>query len=179
MTEKEPIRPPRHIEEVPYICLPEFAIEQKERISQLEHHIELMEAQRGALNPSSIRTILAIVSVAMTIGTAVATMWLNNSTEPTRTKLDLLAASVDNVDEGQAKDSANIDELRSTVNTILRETLRTEDVEQRLSALTIQIEGQDGKFNRIIDRRIEPRISRDEERLAVIEHKINEHLQKP
>ena len=179
MAEKEPISTPRHIEEAAYICLPEFAIEQKERISQLEHKLELVEANKGALNSASIRTVVTIVAFMVSVGSTIAAMWLATSTEPTRTKLDLLAAQVEQIDSDLVKDEIEISALESEVDVLLTETLRTEDVTSRLDGVKLEIRQLDGKFSRPVTGRLEPRIDRDEKELAEVVRRLNKHLEKP
>ncbi len=179
MADKEQTGAQRHVEEVPYICLPEFAIEQKERIAQLEHQIELMEAGKGQLNSGSIRTVVSIAAFMVSIGSTIAAMWLSNSTEPTRTKLDLLAAQVDSIDSDLDKDEIEIDSLQDEVTNLITETLRTEDVTSRLGAVQLEIRQLDGKFSRLVTGRLEPRIARDEKELGEVVRRLNEHLEKP
>ena len=191
MAEKEPISPPRHIEEVPYICLPEFAIEQKERIAQLEHHIDLMEQSKGSLNSSSMGQITKVLGLGITVMGMFSAMWFAYSNSQDR--LDIAALQKDNetMRANLARDEAETASLQAEVsglkeaqsNALTPADLqaRFDGIDSAMLTITEQYERADtaleGRFTRTVGRRLEPRIEQDERRLEDAINRLNKHLQ--
>jgi len=161
--------PPSEIKEQVMVCLPELDIEQNRAIDKLRHDMELLEAGRGALNASSIRTILSIVGLGMTLAGNIAGMWLQNSTEPTRTGLTLLEQKVSTQIAQSSKSDIEIVALNGGLQELkdeLSNTLTSADLEARFDALEAAIIvardqadksdiALDGKFTRLVTGRVE------------------------
>lgn len=185
------VEPDYEVEKIGLKLIPAHELELRDEIVRLRHQVELMDAAKGSLNSGSIRTILGIVGLAMSLTTGLATMWLNNATEPTRTSLGLLEAQVTGIDTQLEKDENKlsvIDEKIEELQTKQNNALTTEDLESRFSGIdaamltiTEQYERADtaleGRFTRTVGRRLEPRIEQDEKQLEDVIKRLNKHLQ--